>query len=136
MTYTHSVTLPLPYDKAVEATKEALGNNGFGVLTEIDMNATFAKKLGQEAADQVGRYVILGACNPQLASKAVQSEPEIGAFLPCNVVVRALSQDSAEVFSIDPMEMMQLSDSPQVSEVARDADQRLKATLQELESEQ
>lgn len=91
MTYTLSTTIDLPWDEAVVRTREALAAQGFGILTEIDVRATFEKKLGGEAADAVGDYVILGACNPALASRALAAEPEMGALLPCNVVVRRSS---------------------------------------------
>lgn len=130
MSYTHTVTVSLSYDDAVARTREALAEHGFGVLTEIDIRATFAKKLGQEAADAVGDYVILGACNPGLASKALGAEPEMGALLPCNVVVRrAPGAERTTVETIDPQTMVQLGESDQVREVAEDADARLRAAL-------
>ena len=88
MSYTHTVTVPLSWEDAVQRTREALGEQGFGILTEIDVRATFESKLGIDAGDAVGDYVILGACNPALASRALAAEPELGALLPCNVVVR------------------------------------------------
>lgn len=130
MSYTHTVTVSLSYDDAVARTREALAEHGFGVLTEIDIRATFTKKLGQEAADAVGDYVILGACNPALASKALGAEPEMGALLPCNVVVRRGPGDErTTVETIDPQTMVQLGGSDQVREVAEDADARLRAAL-------
>lgn len=133
MTYTHTVTVPLPYDQAVERTRAALADQGFGILTEIDVKATFTAKLDEEAAEAVGDYVILGACNPGLASRALAAEPELGALLPCNVVVRRGDDDErATVEAIDPQTMVQLSGSPQVREVADDADTRLRAALSTL----
>ena len=82
MTYTHTITVPMPYEEAVEHTRTALADQGFGILTEIDVKATFTAKLGEEAAEAVGDYVILGACNPGLASRALTAEPELGALLP------------------------------------------------------
>jgi uncharacterized protein (DUF302 family) len=130
MSYTHTVTVPLSWEDAVQRTREALGEQGFGILTEIDVRATFESKLGTEAADAVGDYVILGACNPTLASRALAAEPELGALLPCNVVVRR-GKDAREttVEAIDPQTMVQLSDSPVVREVADDADARLRRAL-------
>jgi uncharacterized protein (DUF302 family) len=130
MSYTHTVTVPLSWEDAVQRTREALGEQGFGILTEIDVRATFESKLGTEAADAVGDYVILGACNPTLASRALAAEPELGALLPCNVVVRR-DKDAREttVEAIDPQTMVQLSDSPAVREVADDADARLRKAL-------
>lgn len=130
MTYTRTVTVDMPYEQAMERTRAALAEQGFGILTEIDVNATFAAKLGDEAADKLGAYTILGACNPGLASKALAAEPELGALLPCNVVVRrGKDAEQTTIEAIDPQTMVQLSGSPQVREVADDADARLRAAL-------
>ena len=133
MSYTHTVTVPLSWEDAVQLTREALNEQGFGILTEIDVRATFEAKLGAEAADAVGDYVILGACNPTLASRALAAEPALGALLPCNVVVRR-GKDAREttVEAIDPQTMVQLSDSPVVRTVADDADARLRRALHRL----
>ncbi len=133
MPYTHTVTVSLPYDDAVARTREALAEHGFGVLTEIDVKATFDKKLGADAAEAVGDYVILGACNPTLASKALAAEPELGALLPCNVVVRrGAGDDRTTVETIDPQTMVKLGESDRVREVADDADARLQAALSDI----
>lgn len=133
MSYTHTVTIPLTWTEAVERTREALAGQGFGILSEIDVRATFAAKLGPEAADALGDYVILGACNPTLASRALATEPALGALLPCNVVVRR-SKDATEttIEAIDPQTMVQLSDNPAVREIADDADTRLRTALASL----
>ncbi|HEX9228410.1 MAG TPA: DUF302 domain-containing protein [Arthrobacter sp.] len=130
MSYTHTVTLPLPWDDAVQRTRDALAEQGFGILSEINVRATFEAKLGAEAAAAVGDYVILGACNPALASRALAAEPELGALLPCNVVVRR-GKDAAvtTIDAIDPQTMVQLSDNPAVRDVANDADARLRKAL-------
>ncbi|QHK20189.1 DUF302 domain-containing protein [Pseudarthrobacter psychrotolerans] len=130
MSYTHTVTVPLSWEDAVQRTREALGEQGFGILTEIDVRSTFETKLGTEAADAVGDYVILGACNPTLASRALAAEPALGALLPCNVIVRR-GKDALEttVEAIDPQTMVQLSENPVVREVADDADARLRKAL-------
>ncbi|MGD7001637.1 DUF302 domain-containing protein [Corynebacterium halotolerans] len=136
MSYTLTVTVPLSYEKTIERTREVLADQGFGVLTEVDIRATFDKKLGGEAADAIGDYVILGACNPTLANKALSAEPELGALLPCNVVVRrGASADQTTVEAIDPQTMVKLSGSEQVREVAADADTRLRAALDALAGE-
>ncbi|NMF33142.1 DUF302 domain-containing protein [Corynebacterium ammoniagenes] len=133
MPYTHTVAVSLSYDDAVERTREALAEHGFGVLTEIDVKATFDKKLGADAAEAVGDYVILGACNPTLASKALAAEPELGALLPCNVVVRrGAGDDRTTVEAIDPQTMVKLGESDQIREVADDADARLQAALADI----
>jgi uncharacterized protein (DUF302 family) len=130
MTYTLTTHVQLPYAEAVEAVRSALKDQGFGVLTEIDIRTTFAAKLGPDAANAVGDYVILGACNPNLASRALAAEPEMGALLPCNVVVRrGPDADATTVEAIDPQTMVQLSSSERVREVAEDAGTRLRAAL-------
>src|SRR5450830_1017527 len=133
MGYTYTAVVPLSWADAVEKTKAALAGQGFGVLSEINVRDTFAAKLGADAAEAVGDYVILGACNPQLASRALAAEPELGALLPCNVVVRrGTTETGTTVQAIDPQTMVQLSDSPAVREVADDAGTRLRAALAEL----
>jgi uncharacterized protein (DUF302 family) len=130
MTYTLATTVPLPWAEAVERTREALAAQGLGILTEFNVRSTFEAKLGTEAADAVGDYIILGACNPALASRALAAEPQMGALLPCNVVVRRNSTaDSTTVEAIDPQTMVQLSDAPAVKEVADDAGTRLRKAL-------
>lgn len=130
MSYTHTITVPMSYDQAVEATRAALAEQGFGVLTEIDVKATFTTKLGADAGEAIGDYIILGACNPTLASKALAAEPELGALLPCNVVVRrGATEGHSTIDAIDPQTMVQLSGAPVVREVAEDAEQRLRAAL-------
>ena len=133
MTYTLTTTVDLPWAEALDRTRDALAAQGFGILTEINVRSTFEAKLGAEAADAVGDYVILGACNPALASRALAAEPEIGALLPCNVVVRR-SKDSnvTTVEAIDPQTMVQLSGAPAVKEVADDAGARLRKALADL----
>jgi uncharacterized protein (DUF302 family) len=133
MTYTLATTVSLPWPEALERTREALAAQGFGILTEINVRSTFEAKLGTEAADAVGDYVILGACNPALASRALAAEPEMGALLPCNVVVRRKA-DATEttVEAIDPQAMVQLSDAAAVKEVADDAGARLRKALASL----
>jgi len=136
MSYTNAVVVPLSYEEAVRRTREALAEQGFGILTEIDVRSTFEKKLGAEAAENVGDYVILGACNPSLASKALAAEPEMGALLPCNVVVRrGKDAGSTTVEAIDPQTMVQLSGTAAVQEVADDAGTRLRAALAALGGE-
>ena len=130
MTYTLSSTLSRPYAEAVEAVRAALAEQGFGVLTEIDLAATLKAKLDVDIAPQV----ILGACRPPLAYQALQADPSIGALLPCNVVVRSLDAGTSLVEALDPDAMMSLSDSDGVRAVATDAKQRLTAALQSLQS--
>lgn len=136
MTYTLSTTIALPWAEALDRTRDALSAQGFGVLTEIDVRSTFEAKLGTEAAEAVGDYVILGACNPALASRALAAEPEMGALLPCNVVVRRSKDAGATTIeAIDPQTMAQLSAAPAVKEVADDAGARLRKVLDALSDE-
>ena len=130
MTYTLSTTITLPWAEALDRARDALAAQGFGILTEINVRSTFEAKLGAEAADAVGDYVILGACNPGLASRALAAEPEIGALLPCNVVVRRRKDaETTTIEAIYPQTMIQLSASPIVKEVADDAGSRLRKAL-------
>lgn len=133
MTYTLTTTSTLPWAEALDRTRDALAGQGFGILTEINVRSTFEAKLGADAADAVGDYIILGACNPALASRALAAEPEIGALLPCNVVVRrGKDADETTIEAIDPQTMVQLSASPAVKEVADDAGIRLRKALADL----
>jgi uncharacterized protein (DUF302 family) len=131
MDYTLSTTLALPYDAAVAATREALADQGFGILTEIDLAATMKAKLDVELPPQV----ILGACRPPLAYEAIQVDPSIAAVLPCNVVVRSLDEGTTVVEAFDPAVMMGMSDQPALGRVAADARQRITAALAALTQE-
>ncbi|MDQ6620333.1 MAG: DUF302 domain-containing protein [Pseudomonadota bacterium] len=113
-------TVPLAFDKAVERVTEELGREGFGVLTQIDVAATLKSKLGIDFP----AYRILGACNPQLAHRALQIEPLVGLLLPCNVVVRA-DESGTRVEFMDPEAVLALTDKPGVREVAGEAKTRL-----------
>ncbi len=130
--YTITTTLARPYDVAVEMVREALGEQGFGILTEIDLKATLKTKLDVDVAAQV----ILGACRPALAYEALIAEPSIAAVLPCNVVVRALDENNTIVEAFDPDTMMGLADNDTLSAVAADAKQRIAAALKSLDSPQ
>jgi uncharacterized protein (DUF302 family) len=131
MDYTLSTTLALPYDDAVAATREALADQGFGILTEIDLAATMKAKLDVDLPPQV----ILGACRPPLAYEAIQVDPSIAAVLPCNVVVRSLDEGTTVVEAFDPAVMMGMSDRPALGRVAADARQRITAALAALTQE-
>ena len=125
MDYTLSATLAMPYDEAVLATRAALSEQGFGILTEIDLAATLKAKLDVDLPPQV----ILGACRPQLAYEALQVDPSIAAVLPCNVVVRWIDDETTLVEAFNPDAMMSLAGSPALDGVAADAKQRLAAAL-------
>ncbi|MBG0831847.1 DUF302 domain-containing protein [Planomonospora sp. ID67723] len=122
MGYAHTITVTAPFDEAVAATRQDLAEHGFGIVSEIDIRAAFAGRLGPEAA-ATGDYLILGACNPQLAHQALGGEAELGLLLPCNVVVRrAPGADATTVQAVDARIMGTLTGAPQVAEVASDAD--------------
>lgn len=124
MSYTFSTTLDLPIDAAEERVREALRREGFGVLTEIDVAETFKKKLD---IDNFRPYRILGACNPQMAYKAIDVEPDIGALLPCNVVLQQEDEQTA-VHAVDPVASMQAADNEALESVATE----VRALLQEM----
>lgn len=109
------------YETAVARVTEALKEEGFGVLTEIDVRATLKRKLGVDRRP----YTILGACNPELANKALEADPDIGALLPCNVVVREDDDGKVTVLFMDPAAVMGLVNKPGVEEIAQDVKQRL-----------
>lgn len=126
MGYTLTTTVQRPYEETVEAVREALGEQGFGVLTEIDIKATLKKKLDVDVAPQI----ILGACRPPLAHQALQADPSIGALLPCNVVVRSQDEGTTIVEAVDPEKMLGMSEQgAALNDVACDAKERLQKAL-------
>lgn len=127
MRYTKTIHLPLAYDEAVPEVKDALKAKGFGTLTEIDVRATLREKLGEE----MDAYLIIGACNPQLAHRALTAEPEIGALLPCNVVVRA-RDGGVVVDALDPGVMATVAESPLLQPVADEAGRLIGDALDDL----
>jgi uncharacterized protein (DUF302 family) len=127
VSYALSTTVKTPYDETVEAVREALGEQGFGVLTEIDIKATLKKKLDVDVPAQV----ILGACRPPLAHAALQAEPSIGLLLPCNVVVRE-AEDGTVVEAVDPQTMVAMTDNGDLQPVADEAKERLEKALASL----
>ena len=124
-TFTLTATIELPFGAAVEATRAALADQGFGIITEIDLASTLKEKIGADVPPQV----ILGACRPQLAHRAIQADPSIATVLPCNVVVRAVDDKTCVVEAFDPDAMTRMSDNETLNAVARDARTRLVAVL-------
>jgi uncharacterized protein (DUF302 family) len=116
-----------PYGETVARVKELLKDEGFGVLTEIDVQATLKQKLGQDVAP----YVILGACNPPLASRALDVEPDIGLLLPCNVIV-AETADGTRAGAVNPASMVSFTGNPALDAVSREADERLRRVIDRL----
>jgi uncharacterized protein (DUF302 family) len=125
--YAFSVRLDAPYAEAVSQTVAALKDEGFGVLTKIDVKATLQQKLGAEFR----KYVILGACNPPLAYRALQADLDVGLLLPCNVVV--YEQDVGSVVAIiDPISMLGVLDQPALEPIASEARAKLASVIQRL----
>jgi uncharacterized protein (DUF302 family) len=129
MSYGTSVTLDLPFADAVGRVRAALAEQGFGVLTEIDVTATLLARLGEQMED----YIILGACNPPAARQALGIDRSIGLLLPCNVVVRATA-DGALVEALDPQVMVTLTGQPELKPVADEVGRRLARALAALTS--
>lgn len=125
--YALTTTISLPFTETVERTRTALAGQGFGILTEIDVAATLKAKLGVDLPPQV----ILGACNPPLAHRALQADASIGLLLPCNVVVREAGGRTV-VEALDPQVMVQLTGEAALAPVADEAARRLVAALEAL----
>ena len=125
--YVMTTTVPWSQGDAIERVTDALKQEGFGVLTTIDVQATLKAKLDEDVPAQT----ILGACNPQLAHQGLQVEPDLGALLPCNVVVR--QQDGATVITaMEPLTALGMIDNPALDEVAREAHDRLSRVITSL----
>jgi uncharacterized protein (DUF302 family) len=127
MVFEESVVLDAPFDDVVAATRDALKTHGFGVLMEIDMQQTLHDKVGKE----MDRYLILGACNPQLASAALDVEPNVGVLLPCNVVVREVG-DQVQVDALDPGLMVSMTGEDELGPIAAEARRLIGEALTEL----
>jgi len=128
--YGLKVSLDVPYEFAVTQTIDGLKTQGFGVLTTIDVQQTLKAKLDRDFR----KYVILGACNPPLADRALHAELEVGLLLPCNVIVYETAPGKSVVAAMAPMAALGIVDNRELASVAREADQRLKSVLTTLET--
>jgi uncharacterized protein (DUF302 family) len=128
MSYYFAKTLSAPFDDVVSRTLTALQGQGFGVITEIDVQETLKNKLDVDFR----RYRILGACNPALAYEALQLEDKVGTMLPCNVIVQEAGDGATEVAAIDPVSSMQAIDNPDLIERAERVRTRLQRVIESL----
>lgn len=128
MGYSFSKTVGYDFDTAITKVSEALKNEGFGILTEIDIKETLKKKL----AVDFRKYSILGACNPFFAYEALQHEGEIGTMLPCNVVVQEIENEEVKISIIDPVKSMMAVENEALAKVAHEVSLKLKNVIQQL----
>jgi len=126
MSYSFSKEVDLPYEQAIEKVTQELQKEGFGILTEIDVKATLKKKLDVD----YNKYVILGACNPPLAHKALSAEPNIGLLLPCNVVVYESGRDRSVIAAIDARAMMSVVQRDDILPVAEEVNRKLQKVIE------
>lgn len=128
MSYYFSKTVELPFDQAIEKVTEELKNEGFGILTEIDVKATLKKKLDVDFR----KYKILGACNPPFAFDALKVERMIGTMLPCNVIVQEADNGKTEVAAIDPIASMLAITNPDLVKIANEIQMKLKKVIKNI----
>jgi len=128
MSYYIGKTVELSFDRAIARVTEELKNEGFGILTEIDVQQTLKKKLDVDFR----KYRILGVCNPSLAYKALQAEDKIGVMLPCNVIVQETADGKVEVSAVDPIASMQAINNPGLRDLAEDVRGKLKKVIDHL----
>jgi len=129
VSYYFSASLPVGFDEAVARTTQALKDEGFGIITEIDVKETLKKKLDVDFR----RYRILGACNPALAHQALEIEDKVGTMLPCNVVVQETGDGRVEVAAIDPLASMASIDNPKLHDVASGVREKLQKVIAALQ---
>ena len=128
MSYYFSKTIDASFDDAIAHVTDHLAQQGFGVLTTIDVSATMKKKLDVD----LNRYTILGACNPGYALKALQAEDKIGTMLPCNVIVQQHDDGKVEVSAVDPIASMKAIENPALGEIATEVRARLQSVIEGL----
>ena len=126
MTYYYSKTVRSGFDETVSRITQALKEEGFGILTEIDVKDTLKKKLDVEFRN----YRILGACNPPFAYQALQAEDKVGMMLPCNVIVQETPDGAVEIAAVDPIASMKAIDNPELQKIAETIGQKLKKVIQ------
>ncbi len=126
--YSMKKKVDLDYEATLEKVKAELKEEGFGVLSEIDMKQTFKDKIGED----FNKYIILGACNPKFAYKALQMEEDIGLLLPCNVVVSTSDSGDTTVAIINPMEVMNLPNNQDIKELAKEIKERLERVIKNM----
>lgn len=132
MGYAISRVTDLSYDACVERARKALEAQGFGILTTIDVKKTLKEKIDVDRGD----YVILGACNPELANRTLEKEPDIGVLLPCNVVVYDTGEGTTTISAMNPEEVMDVVGNPEVTEIAREVRERLVRAVKSVAEEQ
>lgn len=125
MSYYLAKTVSMPFDEAVARTTEALKQEGFGIINEVDIRDTLKQKIGVDFRP----YRILGACNPALAHEALQIEDKVGTMLPCNVIVQEFAPGRVEVAAVDPVASMQAIDNPTLAEKARTVRSKLESAV-------
>jgi uncharacterized protein (DUF302 family) len=128
MKYYFNKTLDISFDEAIERVTEELKKEGFGILTDIDVQNTLKKKLDVSFR----KYRILGACNPQFAYKALQNESRIGTMLPCNVIVQETEGGDIEVSAVDPISSMRAVQNPDLEDIANQVQAKLKSVVDSL----
>jgi len=128
MKYYFNKTLNEDFDKVIEKVTEELKNEGFGILTEIDVKETLKKKLDVDFK----KYKILGACNPPYAHKALEAEDKIGTMLPCNVIVQEIEEGTVEVAAVNPMASMQAVENEKLADVADEITAKLEHVIEKL----
>jgi uncharacterized protein (DUF302 family) len=130
MDVARTITLTQPYAEVVPRVREALAGQGFGVLTQIDMTATMKQKRGADIED----FVILGACNPELAERALDIDRRVGVLLPCNVALRATTDGTGTMVQLmNPQLLAEVTDDPDLAPIADEADRRMSAVLDSLQ---
>lgn len=128
MSYYFSKTIDMPFEQAIAKVVEILNSEGFGILSQIDVKATLKKKLD---VDMPG-YMILGACNPHFAFRALQAEDKIGTMLPCNVVVREDESGGVEIAAVDPLASMQAIENQELGDIAAIVQEKLKNVISQI----